>query len=136
MRFIFNRLTYYQHLIILMDGLLRFKVCRHHRKITLTYFNSFLLFLVNARNKSENNYGIVEASLIQKTLCFFSFYDTNRQETIGAENSLWIAIVEGLVNAGLDKQKISAYKCKYFLTHQFEHMLWVLKRTVSSRRFF
>ena len=27
-------------------------------------------------------------------------------------------------------------KCKYFLTHQFKNMFWVLKRTVSFRRFF
>ena len=26
--------------------------------------------------------------------------------------------------------------CKYFLIHQFEHMFWVLKRTVSLGRFF
>ena len=37
---------------------------------------------------------------------------------------------------GLDKQKFSAYNCKYFLTHNFSHMFWVLKRTVSLRRFF
>ena len=32
---------------------------------------------------------------------------------------------------GLDKQKFSAYHCKYFLACYFEHMFWVLKRTVS-----
>ena len=27
-------------------------------------------------------------------------------------------------------------KCDYFLIHQFKHVFWVLKRTVSLRRFF
>ena len=26
--------------------------------------------------------------------------------------------------------------CNYFLVYQFKHVFWVLKRTVSSRRFF
>ena len=30
---------------------------------------------------------------------------------------------------GLDKPKNSAKNCKYFLTHNLEHMFWVLKRT-------
>ena len=37
---------------------------------------------------------------------------------------------------GLDRYNFSAYICKYFLIHQFQHMFWVLKRTVSLRRFF
>ena len=37
--------------------------------------------------------------------------------------------------AGLDKQNFSVYNCKYFLTHRFKHMFWVLKRIVSLRRF-
>ena len=36
---------------------------------------------------------------------------------------------------GTIKQNIWAENCKYFLTHQFEHVFWVLKRTVSLRRF-
>ena len=35
---------------------------------------------------------------------------------------------------GLDKKKNSAYNCKYFLTHNFKHMFWVLERTVSLRQ--
>ena len=34
------------------------------------------------------------------------------------------------------KQKYFAKNCDYFLIHQFKHVFWVLKRTVSSRRFF
>ena len=37
---------------------------------------------------------------------------------------------------GQVKLKISALNCKHFLTHQIEHMFWVLKRTVSLRLFF
>ena len=37
---------------------------------------------------------------------------------------------------GLDKQKFLSYNWKCFLIHQFEHMFWVLKRTVSLRWFF
>ena len=37
---------------------------------------------------------------------------------------------------GLDKKNVSALNCRYFLTHQFKHMFWVLKRTVSLRRSF
>ena len=36
---------------------------------------------------------------------------------------------------GSVKKKI-AYNCDYFLIDQFKHVFWVLKRTVSSRRFF
>ena len=36
----------------------------------------------------------------------------------------------------LYKQNFSVYNCEYFLTHHFRHMFWVLKRTVSLRRFF
>ena len=43
---------------------------------------------------------------------------------------------ESKVPTGLDKQKFSAKNCKYFLTHQFKHLFWVLKGTVSLRRFF
>ena len=32
--------------------------------------------------------------------------------------------------------KILAQNCKYFLTHQFKHVFWVFKRTVSMRQFF
>ena len=35
-----------------------------------------------------------------------------------------------------DKESLLAENCKYFLTHQFKHVFWVLKRTVSLRRFF
>ena len=34
------------------------------------------------------------------------------------------------------KQKITAKSCDYFFIHQFKHMFWVFKRTVSLRRFF
>ena len=34
------------------------------------------------------------------------------------------------------KKKRLAQKCDYFLTHQFKHVFWVLKGTVSSRRLF
>ena len=34
---------------------------------------------------------------------------------------------------GSDKHKDLALNCKYFLTHQFKHIFWVLKRTVSLR---
>ena len=37
---------------------------------------------------------------------------------------------------GPDRQAFSAYNCEYFLSRQFEHIFWVLKRTVSLRRFF
>ena len=35
-----------------------------------------------------------------------------------------------------DKEILLAKSCKYVLTHQSKHVFWVLKRTVSSRRFF
>ena len=37
---------------------------------------------------------------------------------------------------GLDKQNFWTLNCNYFLTKQFKHVFWVLKRTVSLRRFF
>ena len=37
---------------------------------------------------------------------------------------------------GLDKHNVKHKKCEYVLTHKFKHMLWVLKRTVSLKRFF
>ena len=37
---------------------------------------------------------------------------------------------------GLDKQTFSGYNSQYFLTCNFEHMFWVLIRTVSMIRFF
>ena len=52
----------------------------------------------------------------------------------------WVASRENLslranlrpyINTGFDKQKFSAHNCKYFLTCNFEHIFWVLKRTVS-----
>ena len=36
---------------------------------------------------------------------------------------------------GVDKQNLCALNCKCFLTHYFNHIFWVLKRTVSLRRF-
>ena len=39
-------------------------------------------------------------------------------------------------DTGLDKETFSVYNCKYFLTHNFKHMFWMLKRTVSMRQFF
>ena len=40
------------------------------------------------------------------------------------------------LDLGPVKQKASASNCLYFLIHQFKHMFWVLKSTVSLRRFF
>ena len=37
---------------------------------------------------------------------------------------------------GPDKDTLCTLNCIYFLTHQFEHVFCVLKRTVSLRRFF
>ena len=37
---------------------------------------------------------------------------------------------------GLDKQTFSGENCQYFFTSNFQHMFWLLKRTVSLRRFF
>ena len=37
---------------------------------------------------------------------------------------------------GLEKQFFPAYNCKYFLTHLFKYISWLLKRTVSLRWFF
>ena len=37
---------------------------------------------------------------------------------------------------GIDKQSFWVLKCDYFLTDQLKYMFWVLKRTVSIRRFF
>ena len=34
------------------------------------------------------------------------------------------------------KQKKIAQNCDYVFIHQFKHVFWVLKRTVSLRRFF
>ena len=35
-----------------------------------------------------------------------------------------------------DKEILLALICNYFLTYQLKHVFWVLKRTVSLRRFF
>ena len=35
-----------------------------------------------------------------------------------------------------DKESLRALNCDYFLTHKFKHVFWVLKRTISLRRFF
>ena len=37
---------------------------------------------------------------------------------------------------GPDKDSLCPLNCINFLTHQFKHVFWVLKRTVSLRRFF
>ena len=39
---------------------------------------------------------------------------------------------------GLDKQNNPAKNCDFFLTgtHKFKNMFWVIKRTVSLKRFF
>ena len=41
-----------------------------------------------------------------------------------------------VTSIGPVKQKFSAWNCNYFLIHQFKHVFWVFKRTVSLRRFF
>ena len=41
-----------------------------------------------------------------------------------------------LISNGLDKPKFWSQNCEYLLTHQFKHLFWVLKRTISLRRFF
>ena len=38
-----------------------------------------------------------------------------------------------MVAIGPVKQNISALNCDYFLIHQFKHVFWVLKRTVSFK---
>ena len=35
-----------------------------------------------------------------------------------------------------DMEILLAKKCNFFLTHLFKYVFWVLKRTVSLRRFF
>ena len=44
--------------------------------------------------------------------------------------------VSTLLNIGPDKDSLCTKNCIYFLTHQFKHVFWVFKRTVSLRRFF
>ena len=39
-------------------------------------------------------------------------------------------------NIGPVKQNLLAQNCYYILIYQFKHVFWVLKRTVSLRRFF
>ena len=39
-------------------------------------------------------------------------------------------------NNGVNKKNFLAQNCEYCLTHQIKHLFWVLKRTVSLRRFF
>ena len=44
-------------------------------------------------------------------------------------------VVVAIMKGHADKLNFSV-KCGYFLTHQFKHVFWVLKGTVSLRRFF
>ena len=37
---------------------------------------------------------------------------------------------------GPDKDSLCTFNCIYFLTHQFKHVFWVLKGTISLRQFF
>ena len=39
-------------------------------------------------------------------------------------------------SSNTDKHTFSPENCKYFLTPQFRHMFWVLKRTIALTRFF
>ena len=39
------------------------------------------------------------------------------------------------INIGPDKDSLCTKNCIYFLTHQLKPVFWVLKRTVSLRRF-
>ena len=39
-----------------------------------------------------------------------------------------------LVQRASYAKNISAYNCDYFLIHQFKHVFWSLKRTVTLRR--
>ena len=43
---------------------------------------------------------------------------------------------QGKLCIGPDKDSLCTYDCIYFLTKQLKHVFWVLKRTVSLRRFF
>ena len=40
------------------------------------------------------------------------------------------------IGLGSDKKIFWTWDCNYFLIHQLNHVFWVLKRTVSMRRFF
>ena len=47
-----------------------------------------------------------------------------------------LSLLDFVMYIGPVKQNNLAYNCDYFLIHQLKHVFWVLKRTISSRRFF
>ena len=69
-------------------------------------------------------------------LCLLPYFNAGPVSILYINCKTMAHTLVGDINTGLDKQKHSALNLKYFLTHQFYHMFWVLKRTVSLRRFF
>ena len=58
------------------------------------------------------------------------------QSAATKKNTKWgLKLFQGMLTI-LDKQNCSAYNCEYCLTQNFNNIFWVLKRTVSLRRFF
>ena len=65
----------------------------------------------------------------------YKFQEVN-QSAATKKNTKWgLKLFQGKLSS-LDKQNCSAYNCEYCLTQNFYHIFWVLKRTVSLRRFF
>ena len=46
------------------------------------------------------------------------------------------SVIKSCFGIGPDKDSLCTLNCVYFLTHQFKHVFWMLKRTVSLRRLF
>ena len=68
---------------------------------------------------------------------FEQMLDYTYNKHIKSQSSLHpVMMSEPAVRNGPDKQKNERKKFNYFLIPLFKHLFWVLKRTVSLRRFF
>ena len=97
---------------------------------------NLLYFLFNRKTVEE---GLPEKSIIINLKgsggqSFCAFLARGVHVTLEGDANDYVGKV--IYSMGLDKQNFSAQNCKYFLTHKFKHMFWVLKRTVSVRWFF
>ena len=70
---------------------------------------------------SDSEYSVIKSDVIKRFDCIT--YRLSRQ-------CILLNVIEPI------KQKYLALKCDYFLIHRLKHVFWVLKRTVSLRRFF
>ena len=65
--------------------------------------------------------------------------DATQSPSLGSHENKWNRATGEMTNYSYtcrSRHLFWAGYCEYFLIHKFKHLLWILKRTVSSRRFF